>query len=323
MPLLLGGAAGLAALTACQPARLVRRDPSRRLVLRMNIYGTAPYAPLLQMRERRLLEDAIPGMWVEWKVIPPAEAVNEALRDGGIDIACGPPTAFYLAREADLPVRVLGGVSAVPCAVVGRPGLRSLGSIKPRDRIAVPEESSLETAVLQLAALRELGDARALDGNLVYRPHSEALPALKQGKEFAAHVGVTPFLELELEGTGPERLVDGRDLFGGLPSTAIVYALPALRERAGPLVDAFTEMLTEGARLAAADPVGAARLLSETEDLRIAPERLGALLERSGWQPGARPRGITRIAELWQLTGRLRQTPTSWSELAFDGVVGS
>ena len=319
---MLGGAAGLVGLTACQPARLIRRDPSRRLVLRINLFGNTPYAPLLQMRERRLLEEAIPGMWVEWKVIPAVESVNEALRDGGIDIATGPPTALLQAREVGLAARVIGSISAVPCAVIGRPGLRSLGSIKRADRIVVPEEASLEASILQLAALRELGDARALDANLTYRSHAEALPALKQGKEFAAHVAVTPYLELELDGAGPERLVDSRELFGGLPTTALAYALPTLRDRAAPLIEAFTEALAEGARLAADDPVGTARLLSETEELRIAPERLGALLERSGWQLGARSLGVTRLAELWQRTGRLRQSPTTWPELAFDGVAG-
>lgn len=116
--------------------------------------------------------------------------------------------------------------------------------------------------------------------------------------------------------------MDSRELFGGLPTTALAYALPTLRDRAAPLIEAFTQALAEGARLAADDPVGTARLLSETEELRIAPERLGSLLEHSGWQLGARPLGVTRLAELWQRTGRLHQSPTSWPELAFDGVSG-
>jgi hypothetical protein len=134
---------------------------------------------------------------------------------------------------------------------------------------------------------------------------------------------VTPFLELELDGRGPERLVDSRQLFGGLPTTALAYALPSLKDRAAPLIAAFTSALTDGARAALADPSGTARLLSELEDLRMTPERLGGLLERSGWQLGVRPLGVTRIAELWQQTGRLRQTSIAWSALAFDGVAGS
>jgi NitT/TauT family transport system substrate-binding protein len=176
--------------------------------------------------------------------------------------------------------------------------------------------------VLQLAALRELGDPRALASNIMVRPHVDVLPSLKLGKDFAAHVAVTPFLELELEGTGPERLVDSRELFGGLPTTSLAYALPSFRERSAPILDAFNATLAEGARLAMADPVGTARLLTETDDLRASPDRIGEILSRSGWQPGAHLTGVTRIAELWRRTDRLRRTPGAWSELAFDGVQG-
>jgi ABC-type nitrate/sulfonate/bicarbonate transport system substrate-binding protein len=320
--LLLAGAGAALGLAACQPARLVRRDPSRRLILRINLYGSAAYAPLLQMRERHMLEEALPGLTVEWKIIPTADDVHDALHNGGLELAVGPPTAFLLAREAGLPVRLVSGISALPCAVVGRAGLHSLRGLRPGDRIAVPEGTSLEAAVLQLVALRELGDSRALDGNLLERSHVEALPAIRLGKDVAAHVTITPFLELELEGTGPERLVDSRDLFGGLPTSALVYALPSLRERAGPALAAFTDALADAARLAAADPIGTARLLSEADELRAPPERIGEILARSGWQPGPRLAGVVRIAELWRQTDRLRRTPTSWAELAFDGVPG-
>jgi NitT/TauT family transport system substrate-binding protein len=323
LPLLLAGGATVSGLVACQPARLVRRDTSRRLVLRINQYGSAAYAPLLLMRERRLLEEALPGLSVEWKIIPSALAVNQALVEGGLEIAAGPSTAFLLAREAGVPVRIAGAVSALPCAVVGRAGLRSLRALRPEDRVAVPDEVSLEAAVLHLAALRELGDARALDANMVTRPGSEVVAAGNAGKELAAHVAVSPFLEVALEGTSSERLVDSRELFGGLPTAALVYALPALREQALPLLETFTQVLAEASLLAAADPPGTARLLSEPEELRISPERLGDILAQSGWQLGGAVVGVTRITDLWRHTGRLKRTPAAWSELAFAGVQGN
>jgi NitT/TauT family transport system substrate-binding protein len=322
LKLLVAGAGGALGLAACQPARLVRRDPSRRLVVRINLYLSAAYAPLLQMRERKLLEQALPGLSVEWKVIPAADAVNLALHDGGLDLATGPPTAFLSARQAGLPARLVGGICALPCAVLGRPGLRSLSMIRPTDRIAVPDEASLEAAVLQLAALRELGDPAALNANLAARPHVEALPALKLGSDLAAHVSVTPFLELELEGTGPDRLIDSRDLFGGLPTAALAYALPALREQSGPILDAFTSTLAEAVRISLTDPIGTARLLDEPEELRAAPDRIGEVLARSGWQPGPRLTGVSRIAELWRRTDRLSRGSLAWPDLAFDGVSG-
>jgi NitT/TauT family transport system substrate-binding protein len=322
LALLLAAAGSALGLAACQPARLVRRDPSRRLVVRINQYATAAYAPLLQLRERQMLEAALPGLTVEWKAIPSTDDVNEALRTGGLDLGVGPPTAFLLARDAGLPVRILSGIAALPCAVVGRAGLRSLAGVRTIDRIAIPDHDSLEAVVLQLAALRELGDARALEGNVVERSHADALPAVKLGKDLAAHVAITPFLELDLDGDRTERLVDSRDLFGRLPTNALVYGLTSLRERAAPILEAFTMTLSDAARIVSADPTGSARLLSETDDLRAAPERIGDVLARSGWQPGPRISGVLRIAELLHRTGRLREPPPSWSELVFEGVQG-
>ena len=99
------------------------------------------------------------------------------------------------------------------------------------------------------------------------------------------------------------------------PLMAVYYATKAY-------VQSFTEALAESARLTAADPIGTARLLSDTEELRALPERIGEILRRSGWQPGPRLAGVVRIAELWRRIGRLRRTPTIWAELAFEGVPG-
>jgi NitT/TauT family transport system substrate-binding protein len=217
----------------------------------------------------------------------------------------------------------VSGIGALPCAILGRAGLRSLAGIRPADRIAVPDESSLEAAVLQLAALRELGDAQALAGNTVARSHADALPVLKLGNELAAHVAVTPFLEIELEGPGPDRLIDSRDLFGGLPTSAVAYALPSFRERSGPILDAFASALAEGTRLASADPIGTAHLLTEPDELRAPPDRIGEILAHSGWQPGPGLLGVTRIAELWRRTDRLHRASERWADLAFEGVQGN
>lgn len=317
-----GAALGSLGALACRPARLERREPGRGLVLRVNVHGSAAYAPLHQLRERRLLERTIPGLTVEWKAIPSAEAINDALATGGLDLAAGPPTAFLLARESGLPARLVAGLCALPCAVVGRSGLRSLGALPAGDRVAVPDPVSFEAAVLELAALRELGDPFALAGRTVQREHADALAALEAGRDLAAHASVTPYLDIELERAGPTVLVDGRDLFDGPASTALVYALPSLRERHGAVLDAFASVLADAARLAASDPIGTARLLVEAEELQVAPERLAQVLARSAWQPGPRLAGVTRIAELWRRTDRLRRVSPRWEELAFEGVEG-
>ena len=71
--------------------RFIRRDPSHTLVLRINYFGSAGYAPLLQMRERRHARTGGPGLSIEWKAIPDVGSINDALANGGLDVASGPP----------------------------------------------------------------------------------------------------------------------------------------------------------------------------------------------------------------------------------------
>jgi len=319
---LAGACAGLLGLVACQPARLIRRDTTRGLVLRVNVFGSAAYAGLLRMRDRNMLEKAVPGLSVEWKPIPELDAINDALTNGGLDVAAGPPTAFLMAREAGVPARLLAGLSNQPSSLVGRVGLHALSGLRPGERIAVPDETGYEAAVLELAALREFGDALALQSRMVRISHADALVALRVGREVSAHVAPTPYREVELENPELSRLADDRDLFDTSATAALVYALPSLRERNGPLLSTFVDVLGQATEQVVADPVEAVRPIGEPDELKLSRERVAAILTAAGWRPTTRMSGVTRIAELWRQTGRLRQTPVSWRELAFDGVDG-
>jgi NitT/TauT family transport system substrate-binding protein len=188
--------------------------------------------------------------------------------------------------------------------------------------IAVPDERSYEAAVLELATLREFGDALALQSRMVRKSHADALVAMRAGREVSVHVSATPYREVELDGSELVRIADDRDLFPEPATAALVYALPSLRERNAALLSTFIDVLAQAAQQAAADPAEAARLTGEPDELKLSRERVGAILAASGWRPGIRLSGVTRIAELWRQTGRLKQTPTAWPALAFDGVDG-
>jgi hypothetical protein len=51
-------------------------------------------------------------------------------------------------------------------------------------------------------------------------------------------------------------------------------------------------------------------------------QRVGETLVAAGWRLGTRISGVGRIAEMWRQTNRLKRTPTTFRDLAFDGVEG-
>ena len=316
-------AAATVVLVGCQPARMVGRAPPGGQVLRINLQSGIGYAPLLVMQSRRLLERRVPGLSVEWKTISQPDLISDALATGGLDVATGSPTAFLLGRERRVPARVLAGVSELPIAVVGSRadarGLRDLGS---EDRVAVPSADSHERTILRMAALRELGDARALDRLIVARPHSEALLALMARREITAQVTVPPYLDQALDTPGVRRLVDGAEVVGGASPYVVAFTTPPARQDRPELFDAFLDALREADELIVGDPGGAARLLSEPGEPRQTAPVLADRLRRPDVIFSTNLRGITRVAEFLRHSGQLERTSAAWADLAFDDVQG-
>jgi ABC-type nitrate/sulfonate/bicarbonate transport system substrate-binding protein len=316
-------AASCLLVTACQPARLTPREPPRGQVLRINLHRGIGYAPLLIMQSRRLLERRVPGLSVEWKAIPAAETIHEALASGGLDIATGSPTDFLAAREAALPARVLAGLAELPLALVSaRPEVRSIRDLGPDDRIAVPTLGGQEHVILRMAALRELGDWQALDRLVVAKPHPDAFAALLARGEITAHMAIPPYLDQALESPGLRRLLDAADVLGGPTTMVVAYTTPALREGQATLVDVFREALGEATDLAARDPDATAKLLVDREGFQLPPATLARYLTRPGLTFSTRVRGLPRLATFLQVTGQLERAPTAWRDLAFDDAPG-
>ena len=128
----------------------------------------------------------------------------------------------------------------------------------------MPDDDDFEAAVLELAALRQLGDARALQARVIRKPHAEAAAALRLGRDISAHVSATPYRDVEFAAGGLERLVEDRDLFEEPPTASLVYALPSVRERNPTLLTTFVDVLGAGGGAGGGRPRGKpARLLGE------------------------------------------------------------
>ena len=316
-------AAACLLIAGCQPARQIGRDPLRAQSLRINVQGGAGFAPLMLMQRRRLLEQRVPGLSIEWKVIPTQQGVDEALASGGLDIAAGSIVSFLQTRERGIPARLMAGVAELPLGIVANRPARSLGELPPGDRIAVPFVGSQEHIMLRMAALRDLGDWQALDRRVDPRPHAEALTALLAGRDVAAHVAVTPYLDRGLESPRVYRLVEGAELAGGPSSTVVAYATAGQRERQSALFAIFVDVLREATDLAVRDPNETARLVAETDAPLLSPDAVARYLARPGVHFSTDVRGLRRLVTFMQSTGQLRHAPTNPSELAFDEAVVS
>lgn len=274
------------------------------------------------MKERGLVQQRVPGLSVEWKVIPKIETLQEALLTGGLDVAVATTTTFLLARASGVPVRALAAISELPIGIVtNRVEARSLRGLRQGDRIAVPDADSHEATMLRMAALRELGDPRALDGLLVGKSQGEGLVALLARRDVTAQAAITPYLDVARDTTGVHRLDDAASLPAA--TTLVAYTLPELRERRRPIFDAFVDALTEAATLATASPESFTKLANEIEELDLSAPALAAYLRRPGVAYGTRFRGLADLAGFLALTEQIRTPAPTWGELTFEGATGT
>ncbi len=274
------------------------------------------------MRERELVQQRVPGLSVEWKVIPKTEAIHEALLTGGLDVAIGTATTFLQFRASGVPVRALAAVSELPTGIVtNRPAARSLRDLGPADRIAVPDAGDHLATIFRLAALREFGDARALDGLLVSMPIVDGFAALRARRDVSAQALIAPYLEVAQDTTGLRRLDDP----AAMPrvTTLVAYMLPEFRERRRLLYDAFVDALAEAGPLVTAAPETTMKLLNERDDLDLSSLTLAAYLSRPGVVYGGDLRGLGDLARLLSLADLIRSPLPAPGELTFEPSAGA
>lgn len=182
------------------------------------------YAPVYVMEKLNLLEKYLPDATIEWSELGSGAAINEALAANRLDIAfMGTPPAI-IAWDKGLEIKVLSNLCVSPLGLqVNRPEIKSLSDITSEHKIAMPGLGSIQHILLAMACEKELGDAHALDNNLVSMTHPDAAMALISGSDIAAHLTALPYIDKENE-AGCETIMTGAEAFGGDYSTILSVA---------------------------------------------------------------------------------------------------
>ena len=296
-------------MTGCQP------PPKEKITLATQ-FGIA-YAPLEIMKQDRLLEAALPGVQVEWVQMGGPTGIREGMLAGKIDVGFMGIGPMLIGVDTGMPWKCFAALSANEVAfVTNRADIRSLQDIQPSDRIAILSPGSTQHILLCMAAEKALGNADALDTQLVSMSHPDAMTAMLAGSEIALHIATPPYTELELE-NGMHKILTGQEVMGG-PFTFICgVALTRLYEEQPALYTALTQSLQKATETLNADMPGAARRLAPLYGI---PEAV--LLQAMRYQGsiyGTSLHGVDRFAAAMARLGLLSQAPTA-DQYAFAGV---
>ena len=168
-------------------------------------YGLA-YAPLTIMQEQGLIEKNYDGdIEVEWVSLNSGSAINEGMASGDIDVACMGIAPFITGVTAGIPYKMYGTIAAQPNELLtNEDTIHSLKDITDDKKISVVNVGSIQHILLAMLAKQELGDAHALDNNLVTMSHPDGMTALMSGS-VACQLTTAPYISRQKNRTTSKR----------------------------------------------------------------------------------------------------------------------
>ncbi|MBR5969507.1 MAG: ABC transporter substrate-binding protein [Lachnospiraceae bacterium] len=207
-------------------------------------FGTA-YAPLELMKARGMLEENMPGVTVEWRQLGGPTPIREGMLNGEITFGFMGVCPVLIGMDNGMPWKYACALSANEVAVITRSdSVQSLKDLNENDRIAILSPGCTQHVLLSLLAKEQLGDASALDAQLVSMTHPDAVNALLSGTEISVHVTTPPYIQKELS-HGMHRMADGTDIMGEPFTFICSVAMEETYENNRETYDLFYETLAE------------------------------------------------------------------------------
>lgn len=256
-------------------------------------FGLA-YAPIAVMKskgflEERLKENGQEGLDVEWKTLGNTSSIREAMLAEEIDIAFIGIPPFLIGLDNAMDWKIISGLSESAVGLItSDAALEGISDIKEDHRIITPQPGSIQHILLSMAAERELGDAKALDKQLLSMSHPDGLTTMLSGGKEYLHFTTPPYLQKELADDGFKILKTGEECFGG----SFTFNIGVCQERIyedKPVYEAFKAALKDSLNYMDTDFEGTLEILKsayeyEDEELRtyLAEDQMKYTMEVRG-----------------------------------------
>ena len=229
-------------------------------------YGLS-YAPLTIMQEMGLIEKNYDGeVEVSWTNLNSGAAINEGVIAGDIDVANMGVAPFLTGVTRGIPYKMYGTISAQPHKLMtNKEEIKTMEDITAENKIALVNIGSIQHILLGMASENVLGDAHALDNNIVAMSHPDGMTALLAGS-VDCQLTTSPYIFQELEEEGIHEVEgfsdtwpDGNVFIVGLVSDALVEKNP-------DLFAAVVAATSEAMDFINGQPQEAAKILAEKMD---------------------------------------------------------
>jgi len=271
------------------------------------------YSNLIVMRERRVLETEFPNTKINWLVLNSTAAVRDGFISGQIQLGAGSIPPFLTGWARGVGWKLLASLNQMDVWLVTKDAnLHSLKDVRPDMKIGMPSPDSLQGLTLRIAAQQQLGDAHALDQNIVAIDHPSGLQALLNG-QLAAHLTSPPFQYQEVA-AGGHVVVKSFDVLGRHTFNS-VYVSDRFATDHPQFVLAFYRDLVNATAFLKQHPAEAAEILARDAGGKVPAKDFEAWIRRPDIIFSTTPHGFLRFANYMKSIGSLSKVPSSMREI--------
>lgn len=283
-------------------------------------YGMA-YSPLLIMKEQQLIEKYCPGITVEWTVLNSGSAINEGIASGSIDVGAMGVAPAITGVMRGIPYRIFSAVSSQPQGLMTNlEGVESLADITADQKIALVNIGSIQHILLAMAAKSELGDAHALDNNIVAMAHPDGMAALLSGS-VSYQLTTSPYVFKECAEPGIRMLDSITNVWPNGNTFIVAVASQDLHDEHPELYDAVVKALQEACTYIEDNQQTVAALLCDNEG--VDETTMLSWLQDPACGYDTETAGVMEMARFMAENGFLDTAPESFSDLTFEQVAGN
>lgn len=295
------------------------KDEKEKLTVAFQ-YGMA-YAPLQVMQEQKLIEKHYKNVEVEWSTLNSGSAINEGFASGSIDVGAMGLGPAITGVTSGVPYKIFANMSAQPHRIMtNKANIKSLKDIK-KEKIALVNIGSFQHILLAMAAKEQLGDAHALDNNIVAMAHPDGMAALIAGS-VECQLTTSPYVFKEEKEDGISEVEALQSVWPSGNSFIVGVASTELKEKNPELYDAVVAAMEEAIKYLNENKEEAAEMLCGNEDVDAAT--MLQWLNDESCVYTTETKGVMDFANFMAENGFLENDgPKALSDLAFDNVKGN
>lgn len=283
-------------------------------------YGMA-YAPLQVMKEQKLIEKYYDGVEIEWSVLNSGSAINEGFVSGSIDVGAMGIGPAITGITSGVGYKICSNMSAQPHKIMTNDSsIKSLTDITD-EKIALVNIGSFQHIVLAMAADKYLGDAHALDNNIVAMSHPDGMAALISGS-VECQLTTSPYVFKEAKEGNISEVEALQSVWPDGNSFIVAVASSKLHDEDPELYDAVVKAFADAIDYLNNDKEGAAEMLCQAED--VDADTMLTWLNDPACVYSTETKGVMDFATFMSENGFLENDgPASISDLVFDNVKGN